>query len=158
MKATKQFSTTIQQKVIPIQSRYSIKSIFRGSKPAQCHPSSPWSLLLRPTSAGSSSHNPGFARSNTIRTVLGWQVNFALDGVSTETLVVGIVAGKVAVIPEAEFAVCAGVGDSFVLAHCCCIWIGLREGWNEEVVSTRPIGDVVSIWWWWRYFFVGWKG
>ena len=42
---------------------------------------------------------------------------FALDTISTETLVVGIVPGEVAVFPDLQLAVATGVGYTFVLAH-----------------------------------------
>lgn len=57
-----------------------------------------------------SSNNPRLPRRNTIRAILLWEVNLALDGVGAEALVVRVVAREMAVFPEAEFAVGAGVG------------------------------------------------
>jgi len=44
----------------------------------------------------------------------------SLDGPGTEALMVGIVAGKVAVLDQTAGGVTAAVVDVFVLAHC---WI-----------------------------------
>lgn len=62
-------------------------------------------------------HQARISRTNTIRAILLGELNLAFDGPGTEALVVGVVAGEVAVFPDAEFGVSAGVGDSFVLAH-----------------------------------------
>ena len=62
----------------------------------------------------------------TVATILGRVRPLSLDGPGTEALVVGVVAGEVAVFDETADGVAAAVVDILVLAHfeCCCSWIG----------------------------------
>lgn len=68
---------------------------------------------------------------HTIRTILRIKVNLARNGISTETLMIRVVASKVAMFPDSEFGVPTGVSYALVLAHC-------------DVLDEGRIGDLVG--------------
>lgn len=70
-------------------------------------------------------HKAGITCTNTIWAVFLGELDFALDGPGAEALMVRVVAGEVAVFPDAEFGVRAGVGYAFVLAHFSWLYVEL---------------------------------